>query len=136
MDKETIQIINDFNDTLLSLAQNIAYVCPSSIIGTNIKDIEKQIKRPTNFKKFIDLFCIKVLQYKDKIDAGDEDFFMQKDYDGDVKEIKEEHHNVLDHIITLKSVWQQLKKENKKIVIANMQILCALSGDYYLKIMC
>lgn len=125
---EITQIVTDFNSTLLTLAKNVANICPSSIIGSNIKDIEKQFKRKDNFTKFIDLFCIKVLQYKDQIDIGDESFFMNKDYSKDVDGAD----NVgLNDIISLKSVWKDFKKENKDIIILNMQILCDLAQLYF-----
>ena len=84
MNQEITLLISDFNNTLLSLASNVAMVCPNSIISANYKEIEKQINRRDNFNKFIDLFCIKVLQYKDQIDLGDESFFMNKDYKNDL----------------------------------------------------
>ncbi|QKF93980.1 hypothetical protein QKU48_gp0522 [Fadolivirus algeromassiliense] len=128
MNKEIISLISDFNDTLLSLALNIANICPTSVLGTNIKDIEKQIKRKDNFTKFIDMFCIKVLQYKDQIDAGDESFFMNKDYS---KDLEGQESVSFDYVLSFKSIWNQLKKENKQIVILNMQILCELSQQYF-----
>lgn len=123
-----IELVTDFNGVLLSLAMDIANVCPKSIIGTNIKDIERQIKKRDNFTRFIDLFCIKVLQYKSQIDSGDESFFMNKDYSSDVNDQGED---ALNHVLTMKSVWTELKQENKNIVIMNMQILCELAMEYY-----
>ncbi len=40
----TTQIITEFNEVLISLALNIAEVCPNSVIGTHIIDIQKMIK--------------------------------------------------------------------------------------------
>jgi len=131
MNSEILELITDFNNVLLSLSQNIACVCPTSVIGTNIKDIEKQIKRKENFNKFIDLFCIKVLQYKSEIDSGNEDFFMNKDYKND---LHDQNEDLLDHVLSMKTIWSQLKKGNKEIVIMNMQILCELSQQYFNKV--
>lgn len=122
------ETVDDFNNMLLSLAINIATVCPHSIIGTNISDIKKAVKNSDNFTKFIDAFCIKALPYKNEIDAGDESFFMNKDYAGDLQDSEA---SAIDHVISLKSVWKDLKKENKKIVVFNMQCLCALALDYF-----
>ena len=36
------------------------------------------------------------------------------------------------HVLSLKSIWNQLKKENKNIVIMHMQILCALTQEYFI----
>lgn len=120
------QIISDFNEILLSLALNISEVCPNTVIGAHIKDVEKFIKRKDNAKKFIELFCLKVLQYKDQIDAGNETFFLKKDYKNDLDD-----DDILSHVISMKNVWTQLKQENKQIVIMNMQMLCELAQQYY-----
>ena len=111
MNSEIYQVILDFNDTLLSLAQNISMICPKSIIANNIKDIEKAIKKKDNFAKFIDFFSVKVLKYKDEIDSGDESFFMNKDYNDD---LSDQNSSYLNHVISLKSIWGLLKKENKE----------------------
>lgn len=128
MNQEMVQVVTDFNNTLLSLAMNVASICPTTIIGSNMKDIEKAIKRKDNLTKFIDLFCIKVLQYKDKIDAGDESFFLTKDYTSD---LGDQDSSYLSHVLSFKDIWGKLKKENKNIVLVNMQILCELAQQYY-----
>ncbi len=122
------QITTDFNEVLISLALNIADVCPNSVIGIHIVDIQKTIRRKAFFTKFIDVFCIKVLQYKDMIDSGDESYFLEKDYKSD---LDKEEESALTHIISMKSIWKELKPENKEIVIMNMQILCELAQQYF-----
>lgn len=122
------QIIVDFNDVLISLVTNVADVCPNSIIGTHNKDIIKAIKHKDNFKKFIEIFCIRVLQYKDKIDSGDESFFMDKDYKDD---LKDDENYVMKHILSFKTIWKELSKPNKEVVITSMQILCELCQQYF-----
>lgn len=129
MNPKLDEIVNDFNNMLLSLIMNIATVCPNSIVGANVKDIEKHIKSPKNKVKFVDLFCVKVLQYKNEIDNGDENFFMTKDYKDD---LKDSEGNLLNHVVSMKSIWKDLSKENKDIVISYMQMLCELSLQYYI----
>jgi uncharacterized FlgJ-related protein len=124
----TTQIIIDFNEVLISLALNIAEVCPNSVIGAHINDIQKIIRRKENFNKFIDMFCLKVLQYKDRIEACDESYFLEKDFKND---LDGEEVSALDHIISLKSVWKDLKQENKQIVMMSMQVLCELAQQYF-----
>lgn len=136
MNPEILNVINDFNQTLLSLATNIANICPNSIIGNNIKDIQKFVNNKQNLTKFIDIFCINVLKYKDKIDEGDETFFMEKDYTEDIgnpsdKNNKDEIVKNLDIAVAIKSIWSKLNSDNRKIVIMNMQILCALAQMYF-----
>ena len=81
-----------------------------------------------NYKKTIEIFCIKVLQYKDKIDAGDESFFLEKDFKDD---LKGDENIVLKHILSFKSIWRELSKANKEVVIQSMQILCELAQEYF-----
>ena len=130
MNKQQIigETVNDFNNTLTTLALNIADTCPGSLIANNISDIQKSINRPQNFTKFIDLFTAKVLIYKSQIDEGNESFFIGKDYKSDLG-VKDDSY--LNDIISLKSVWLKLSKENQKTVIIYMQILCALSQNYF-----
>ena len=44
----------------------------------------KALSKEENKRKFIEVFVGKVLQYKDRIDQGEEDFFMNKTYDDDL----------------------------------------------------
>ncbi len=126
------EIINDFNNTLLNCAQNLAIVCPNTLISDNIKDIEKIIKRKQNFTKFIDMFCMKVLKYKSQIDNMDEKFFMEKDYGSDVNDIgQSDPGDIVSKIFTLKDIWGKLSNDNRQIVMINMQILCALAQEYF-----
>lgn len=122
------ELIKDFNDVLLSLAMNVADVCPSSFIGSNIDFINKTITQNNSSNKFIESFCLSVLQYKEQIDSGDEKFFLNKDYKNDLKG----YNDILSNVITLKSVWKELKPENKQIVMTSMQILCELSQQYFI----
>lgn len=119
------QILKDFNNLLLDLIYNIADVCPDSVVAIHRKTIEREIKRLDNKTKFIELFVGKVLQYKDKIDAGDESFFMHKTYDHDVSE------NFIHQVFEFKNIWTKFKKENKLLVIQYMQLLCELAQKYF-----
>jgi len=122
------QIIDDFNDTLLSLSLSVANVCPKSIIGQNIKDIERRIKNKINYTKFIDIFCIKILmKYEKQIMNGEESFFMEKNYDDDLDD-----DSYFDYIEPIKSIWNELADKNKNTIKQYMKILCQLSQQYYI----
>ena len=132
MDSQITDTVNDFNNMLLSLVQNIAAICPRSVIGTNIRDIEKQLKNPKNFNKFIDLFCIKILIHKDKIYACNETFFLD---DRNIKRsLDDQPSGILDQVLSMKSVWHELKQENKEIVFFNLQMLCELAQNYFITV--
>ena len=120
-------IVSDFNSTLTSLLTNLATVCPNSIIGTNINTIVKTVNSKQYPTKFIEMFCIKVLKYKEEIDSGNDEFFLKKDFKtdmdgGDVS---------VDIVPSIKALWKDLKEENRKIAVYTLQILCALSQEYF-----
>jgi hypothetical protein len=129
MNPQLINIITDFNNILTSLIQNVATICPRSVLGTNIKDIEKQFKNSRNFTKFIDIFCIKILIHKTKIDECNETFFL--DENNIKKSLTDQPSDILDQVLSMKSVWHELKQENKDIVFFNLQMLCDLAQQYY-----
>lgn len=122
-----IQLLCDFNSTLLDLANNIADICPNSIIGNNISYI-KNILKNSKDDKFIGMFIIKVLPYKKQIDEGDENFFMNKSYEKDL----ENTDNSISQVFEIKNIWTTLSIENKNIVKQYFQILCGLAQNYFL----
>ncbi len=122
------QTIIDFNSVLLDLGRNLAEVCPDSIIGKNISYVEEAIENPKNKTKFIEVFVGKVLQYKDQIDEGNEEFFLRKSYNDDM----DSSNPMLSKVFEFKTIWKDLKRENKDLVIQYMQILCQLAQNYFL----
>jgi hypothetical protein len=123
---EINQIVNDFNSTLLDLVQNISDVCPDTIIADNKTIIKNTLLKGKNKRKAIDTFVAKVLIYKPQIDSGNEDFFLNKSYDSDLKGV-DTGNNISGKIFEFKSIWKNLKRENKDFVIQYMQILCLLA---------
>ena len=124
------QIVSDFNSLLLDLCRNVAHVCPDSMIGTNIEHIERAITKAygDERKKFIEVFVCRILKYKDKIDAGDESFFLNKSYDDDLKD----NQTIASQVFQFKTIWLQLNKDNRSMIIQYMQLLCELSQRYFL----
>lgn len=125
-----MQVVNDFNDTFLFMVKDIASVCPKSIIGTNVKEIERLVLNKENQTFLIDTFVSRVLKYKDEIRARDERFFVEKTYDNDV----DSNAFLLNKVLEFKSIWSDLKPENKEIVLDYMNILCDLAEQYFLSI--
>jgi len=129
-----MEFVSDFNNILLDFTLNIAHICPNSLIGKNVSFVEKHINqlnnpKSNNYTKLIDLFVEKVLVYKDKIDAGDEDFFLKKEYDNDLNG----QSDLIGKVFEFKSIWRTLTQENKDCVIQYMQILCKLAQNYFMK---
>lgn len=123
-----MECIDDFNSTFLFMLTDIAAVCPKSIIGTNIKEIERIIKNKDNHTLFIDLFVSRVLKYKAKLRERDETFFYEKTYVDDL----EGYSFLMNKVLEFKNIWNDLKRENKDIVMDYMNILCDLAEQYFL----
>jgi hypothetical protein len=101
---------------------------PNSLIGNNIGHIRRELGLEKNKEKFIGLFVMKVLPYKDKIDEGNYNFFMNKSYNDDL----DGDNNLMDKVFEMKGIWSQLSKENRDIVILYMQALCGLAEKYFI----
>lgn len=127
------EYINDFNTIFLDMANYIANICPSSVIGRNIKDINKAFEHlcPKNKTKFIDGYVIKVLKYKKFIDEENEEFFFKEIEKDEVKNSKELKTNEID-LYELKTIWCKLKQEDKDQIFQFLQGLCAVSQEYIL----
>jgi hypothetical protein len=125
------QIISDFIETLTSFVDNVADVCPNTIIGDNKSTIMGIIKKKENHQKTIDVFVSKILVYKPEIDSGDESFFLNKSYDDDVQGM-DGGDMITGKIFEFKNIWTKLNGENKQIVIQYMQFLCLLAQNYFM----
>lgn len=120
-------IISEFNNMVIDLASQLATLCPTSIIANNM-DVLAQLIRKNN-KSIIDIFVIYILKYKPQIDSGDDAFFMNNSFDSEL----DSHNDGKDMIkkaFEFRTIWKQLKQENRDIVKQYMQILCQLSLEY------
>jgi hypothetical protein len=129
----TDQIIIDFNDTLLTFVENLASVCPNTLIADNKTTIKNVLNKKENKRKSIDLFVAKVLIYKPMIDEGNEDFFLKKSFDDDVKGV-DGGDMISSKIFEFKDIWKNLNAENKSFVIQYMQVLCLLAQNYFVEL--
>ncbi len=116
------QIINNFNNTLLSLGSQLSIICPNSIISNNIGIVKNVINRYP--EKTIEQFIIHVLPDKDMIDKENDEYFIKKKYD----EINDD--NAMNAIMQYKDIWKQLTNKNKQVVISYMKCLCYYAQQY------
>lgn len=117
-------IVNDFNSLVLELASQISQVCPTSFIANNLNILQHIVK--TKPKKVIDIFVEHVLKYKPQIDEGDETFFMNNTYSSDIGS----DNDLSSKVFEFKTIWKQLSRDNKDIVIKYMQYMCHLALSY------
>lgn len=127
---EKMSTIIDFNNTVLELASQFAILCPTSIIANNLDILNQLIKK--NNKAIIDIFVMYFLQYKPKIDAGDEEFFLNNSFDNELSEVGSTINNneIIKKVFEFKTIWRQLKYENREVVKQYMQFLCELALSY------
>ena len=122
--------INEFNEILIGLINDVAYVCPKSIIGQNKGLLINTIRTTRQKERFIEIFMTKIAApYKEYIDKRDDRFFLNKDYNDEVEGDK----SIIDYIFKMKDVWKDMRKENKAKVWDYMDILCEMSLDHYIK---
>lgn len=130
VDKE--QVVEDFNNQLLFMAESLAKVSPHSIIGDNIKWVRIGIRNKDNKYKFIGIFVAEVLQYKNEIKnyKENEDFFLNKSYDDELSKYKEGG-EMLGKVLEFKTIWSDLNPVNKDIFANHMILLCELAQIYF-----
>lgn len=126
-------LIDDFNVVFLDMANYISKICPNSVIGRNIKDINKAFENlsPRNKNKFIDGYVIKVLKYKKFIDDENEEFFFKEIEKDEVKNSSELKSSDID-LCELKTIWCKLKQGDREQIFQYLQGLCAISTEYIL----
>jgi len=140
-------LVDEFNSVMMDLVRNISVVCPTSIIADNISHIENIYTNICNGKtvdlsnvlnendaanistvpknSLINLFMMHVLQYRNRIEAGDDTFFLGDEC------YKNINNSYMGKIFYFKDLWKSLKRENKDIVIEFMTYLCDIAQDYF-----
>tara|TARA_Y100000780_G_scaffold153585_1_gene138340 strand:- start:8504 stop:8893 length:390 start_codon:yes stop_codon:yes gene_type:complete len=121
------EITLEFNSSLLEYIRNMAKLFPGSTLSNNLDLLEKMISKYPN--KFIDQFVLYVLKYKDRIDASDEDFLLNHNFEEELKG----KNSVVQYVFEAKSIWEQLNDDNKQGTFLTLQVLCYYTQEYFLK---
>ncbi len=129
-----LQIVTSFNNYLMSLIKQLSLACPNSIIANNKDWVISFIYNQPN--KFIELFMYYILKDKDRIDAGDDDYFLSKrNYNEIVTDFTTSHggenSSLLEKVFEFQTIWYQLNINNRLAIKEYMKILCDLSLDYF-----
>jgi len=127
------KIICDFNSLFYQLATQVSILCPKTFICKNIDVLEQIIKNDP--EKVISLFTKYVLKYKQPIDRGDDDFFLNNPFDIEIQRLdrakaKSLEYNVVKRIFEFKEIWKKQRQDNKDTIVQYMQFLCQLSLKY------
>lgn len=68
-------------------------------------------------------------KYAIVIDAGDTDFFLEKDYTEDVSQLDNSEH-IMKIVNTFRTPLKQLSEENKKMAMEHIQIMSRISAKF------
>ena len=128
MDKD--QLLTIFNKQFKEFVEDISHVFPDNQDLLTIKLAISQILNITpkmiykGYKKYlIDL-------YRDKIEAGDITFFIDKDYKSDVNKLSSKNNLILDKIDSLREPVRNMGPTEQAKVVKYMQNLTKLSDMY------
>jgi hypothetical protein len=69
-------------------------------------------------------------KYAAVIDAGDTDFFLEKDYSEDINQFDNSEH-IMKIVNTFRTPLKQLSEENKKMAMEHIQIMSRISAKYH-----
>lgn len=144
MDFNKLKIVSEFNEAFETVVCEIADIRPNSPLAMNLNIIKSIIGEDNtkhyiddynNYKNarpntlIIDYFVLYVLEFKDKIDAGDESFFLNNNtFNEKVNEINKTNFDVIG---VIKNEWSELNNENRQIVFDFLRYLCNLALDYF-----
>ena len=122
-------LIKIFNSQFLEFIKDVKRVLPDDLnIKTAVFYTENIIKVNPSLlvKSWYDLV---ILQYKEQIDKGDFDFFLNKEYSQEFEAV-DNNDGILKTIDTIKNRAKELSDDNKKKVVKYTQNLTKISLMY------
>ena len=128
MDKQ--QILRAFNDHFIELVDDIVRVFPNN---TDIKTLRTAFIRIRKANPRLILKTIKssvLAVYREQIEEGNLDFFIEKDYTSDFNNIKNGK-NIISKINQLRDCVREMNDEDKKTIVKYFHNLLKLSDLYY-----
>jgi len=125
-------ILKTFNNQFFAFLDDIRRVFPDNVdIATGKKSFE--ILRLANASLIIKSWYSYVYsQYKESIDNGDVDYFVNKDYQSDLQTVAN-NGEVMRIIDSLRDPIKNMDEANKAHTVKYLQILSKLSEAYMLK---
>ena len=123
----TTNILTAFNDHFMDFVSDIQSVFPNDpdILATKTA---LSAVRKANPKMIVKIWNVYVVgKYKSEIEAGNIDFFINKDYAGDVSSASNSD-KIMDSINRLREPIKQMTPENQAKTMKYIQNLTKLSG--------
>jgi len=123
------QILSAFNDHFMEFVEDIIRVFPEEVELLTIKNSFIAIRK-ANPKLVIKIWTTYVVgKYKSEIETGNLDFFINKDYNEDLKQT-ENSSKIIEYIDKLREKIQIMGDDNREKVIQYIQNLTRLSSMY------
>ena len=117
--------IKKFNLTIDNLVNDIILVFPDYEYLRVFKE-KFNLLIKFNVRKPIEYFKNSIYIYKEPIVNRNEDFFIKRNYNEDIKDLQYDSHWSLDQVLNLKDLWNELDDENKNIIWIYFNVLIKL----------
>jgi len=125
----SMSVLTAFNNHLLEFLQDIANIFPEDRDIQRAKSALELLKK-ANPKAILTIWKTQITDvYDTKIKAGDISFFLDKDYENDLKQSKSSS-KIMDAINRLREPIRNMGKENQKKTMVYIQNLTKLSSMY------
>ena len=128
-----MSIAKAFNNHFMEFLEDVSVVFPGD---KNIKASKFYSKGVISMNPSLNIkawftYCVK--PYETEIENGDFSFFIDKDYNTDLKYSKDKSDSIISAIDTIKEKAQQMTDDNKEKIIKYLQNLSKLSKMYQVK---
>ena len=122
--------LRTFNEQLFAFVDDLEIVFPDNDTVSTMKSGLIALKK-VNPKIIISTWQTSIVApYSTKIDEGDFDFFIEKDYTDDLGDYKNSE-SILSSINEMRSSVRQLEESNKQKSLEYIKNLCKLSQIYH-----
>lgn len=126
------QILKGFNDHFMELVEDIERVFPNDTDISTVKNSFKELRK-ANPKMVIKVYKEQIVDlYRDQIEKGNIDFFIDKDYKNDIGNIADSEY-ILNKINILKDPIRNMEPIDQVKVIKYIQNLSKLCDVYHNK---
>ena len=126
------QILKGFNDHFMELVEDIERVFPDDTDISTVKNSFTELRK-ANPKMVIKVYKEQIVNlYRNQIEAGNIDFFIDKDYKKDVGNIQDSEY-ILNKINILRDPVRNMEKADQQKVIKYIQNLSKLCDAYHNK---
>ena len=126
------QILKGFNDHFMEMVEDIERVFPDDTDISTVKNSFIELRK-ANPKMVIKVYKDQILDlYRNQIESGNIDFFIDKDYKKDLGNVDESEY-ILNKINILRDPVRDMDKEDQDKVIRYIQNLSKLCDVYHNK---